>query len=175
MCRRSVASGSIKQCDGAVHLSKCEVNHKEPVRRALEFHHKQSSERGGGGFPAELGDSSQGVLVLLHRKMMPQEFYFLSSEKYSPSLFGLPLVVTVTPGHTTCQVRFGKFETRKWYGNLVAGVVPRGVRVWYVLNPICVRLYCRSCGRVCRCVYDKSPTTITAPVTLFVHIASARA
>ena len=34
--------------------------------------------------------------------MMPQEYYFLSSEKYSPSLFGLPLVVSYTPS-TTCQ------------------------------------------------------------------------
>ena len=49
------------------------------------------------------GDASQGVIVCLHRKMMPQEFYFLSGEKYSPSLFGIPLVVNLIPGVTTCQ------------------------------------------------------------------------
>jgi len=61
------------------------------------------SERGTApSLPPDLGDSSQGVLVCLHRKMMPQEYYFLSSEKYSPSLFGLPLVVSYTSS-TTCQ------------------------------------------------------------------------
>jgi len=61
------------------------------------------SDRGSApSLPNDLGDSSQGVLVCLHRKMMPQEYYFLSSEKYSPSLFGLPLVVSFT-STTTCQ------------------------------------------------------------------------
>jgi len=61
------------------------------------------SDRGSSSsLPPDLGDSSQGVLVCFHRKMMPQEYYFLSSEKYSPSLFGLPLVVSYTPS-TTCQ------------------------------------------------------------------------
>jgi len=50
-----------------------------------------------------MGDASQGVVVCLHRKMMPQEFYFLSGEKYSPSLFGIPLVVNLAPSQTTCQ------------------------------------------------------------------------
>ncbi len=36
----------------------------------------------------------QGVVVCLHRKMMPQEFYFLSSEKYRPTIFGIPIVVS---------------------------------------------------------------------------------
>jgi len=53
--------------------------------------------------PLDLGDASQGVIVCLHRKMMPQEFYFLSGEKYSPSLFGIPLVVNLISGVTTCQ------------------------------------------------------------------------
>ena len=52
--------------------------------------------------PTDLGDVSQGVIVCLHRKMMPQESYFLSGEKYSPSLFGLPLVVSLAAG-STCQ------------------------------------------------------------------------
>ena len=52
--------------------------------------------------PTDLGDASQGVIVCLHRKMMPQESYFLSGEKYSPSLFGLPLVVSLSGG-STCQ------------------------------------------------------------------------
>ena len=61
------------------------------------------SERSGGhNLPSELGDFTQGVVVCLHRKMMPQESYFLSGEKYSPSLFGLPLVVTLLPG-VSCQ------------------------------------------------------------------------
>lgn len=51
--------------------------------------------------PPDIGDATQGVLVCLHRKMIPQEFYFLSSEKYSPSLFGIPLVVSCT-STTTC-------------------------------------------------------------------------
>jgi hypothetical protein len=44
------------------------------------------SERSGGqaaaALPSDIGDAAQGVLVCLHRKMIPQEFYFLSSEKY---------------------------------------------------------------------------------------------
>ena len=51
--------------------------------------------------PSDLGDSSQGVLVCFYRKRMPQEYYFLSSDKYSPSLFGLPLVSYTSS--TTCQ------------------------------------------------------------------------
>ena len=47
--------------------------------------------------------ASQGVVVCLHRKIMPQEFYFLSGDKYSPSLFGIPLVIVVGAGKTTCQ------------------------------------------------------------------------
>jgi hypothetical protein len=39
----------------------------------------------------------QGVLVCLHRKMIPQEFYFLSSEKYRPAIFGIPIVVSCSP------------------------------------------------------------------------------
>ena len=48
--------------------------------------------------PLDLGDAAQGVMVCLHRKMMPQEFYFLSGEKYSPSLFGVPLVAVSNTG-----------------------------------------------------------------------------
>ena len=57
----------------------------------------------GNSLPLELGDASQGVVVCFHRKMMPQEFYFLSGDKYSPSLFGIPLVIVVGAGKTTCQ------------------------------------------------------------------------
>ena len=57
----------------------------------------------GNSLPLELGDASQGVVVCLHRKMMPQEFYFLSGDKYSPSLFGIPLVIVIGAGKTTCQ------------------------------------------------------------------------
>lgn len=35
--------------------------------------------------------------------MMPQEFYFLSGDKYSPSLFGIPLVIVISAGKTTGQ------------------------------------------------------------------------
>jgi len=60
------------------------------------------SERcSSSSLPPDIGDATQGVLVCLHRKMIPQEFYFLSSEKYSPSLFGIPLVVSCT-STTTC-------------------------------------------------------------------------
>ena len=63
------------------------------------------SERSAGhSLPSDLGDFTQGVIVCLHRKMMPQESYFLSGEKYSPSLFGLPLVVSLAPGSTGQEV-----------------------------------------------------------------------
>ena len=55
----------------------------------------------GNSLPLELGDASQGVVVCFHRKMMPQEFYFLSGDKYSPSLFGIPLVIVIGAGKTT--------------------------------------------------------------------------
>eukprot|EP00095_Tigriopus_kingsejongensis_P012381 snap_masked-scaffold190_size271632-processed-gene-1.19 protein:Tk12381 transcript:snap_masked-scaffold190_size271632-processed-gene-1.19-mRNA-1 annotation:"ubiquitin carboxyl-terminal hydrolase 32" len=41
----------------------------------------------------DIADCQQGVLVAMHRKMMPQEVYFLSMEKYRPVLFGIPLIV----------------------------------------------------------------------------------
>ena len=39
-----------------------------------------------------LGDCHRGLVVGLHRKMMPQEVYFLSTEKYRPVIFGNYLV-----------------------------------------------------------------------------------
>ncbi|XP_046979817.1 ubiquitin carboxyl-terminal hydrolase 32 [Schistocerca americana] len=37
--------------------------------------------------------SPQGFIVALHRKMIRQDVYFLSSQKTKPSLFGLPIIV----------------------------------------------------------------------------------
>ncbi|XP_046386606.1 ubiquitin carboxyl-terminal hydrolase 32 isoform X1 [Ischnura elegans] len=45
----------------------------------------------GGGLPCVEG--GQGFIIALHRKMIRQEVYFLSSQKTKPSLFGLPLIV----------------------------------------------------------------------------------
>ena len=67
----------------------------------------------GPSLPPDLGDAAQGVLVCLHRKMMPQEFYFLSGEKYSPQLFGVPLVVVAGPaGGTTGQDLYSRVWTQ---------------------------------------------------------------
>ena len=44
-------------------------------------------------FSVDIGNCQQGVVVALHRKMVPQEVYFLSMEKYRPVLFGLPLII----------------------------------------------------------------------------------
>merc|ERR1719403_213773 len=68
------------------------------------------SERcSSSSLPPDIGDATQGVLVCLHRKMIPQEFYFLSSEKYSPSLFGIPLGILRLHNHlhTTLQDGLG--------------------------------------------------------------------
>ncbi|KAG8233419.1 hypothetical protein J437_LFUL013413, partial [Ladona fulva] len=54
----------------------------------------------GGGIANSLTSSvlpgvenGQGFIIALHRKMIRQEVYFLSSQKTKPSLFGLPLIV----------------------------------------------------------------------------------
>jgi len=52
------------------------------------------SDRGLSSLPTDLGDFKQGIVVCLHRKMLPQEFYFLSTDKYRPTLFGIPLVLS---------------------------------------------------------------------------------
>lgn len=63
----------------------------------------ESDQCSGASLPPDLGDASQGVVVCLHRKMMPQQFYFLSGDKYSPSIFGIPLVMMIAIGETTSQ------------------------------------------------------------------------
>ena len=50
----------------------------------------------------EVANSKQGVLVALHRKMVPQAVYLLSVERYKPTLFGLPVIVACAEA-TTCQ------------------------------------------------------------------------
>jgi hypothetical protein len=45
--------------------------------------------------------------VCLHRKMIPQEFYFLSSEKYRPAIFGIPIVISCSPT-TSCRGKLTK-------------------------------------------------------------------
>ena len=48
----------------------------------------------------ELESCLRGNIVGLHRKMVPQEAYFLSTEKYRPVLFGLPIVVSCSDSTT---------------------------------------------------------------------------
>lgn len=78
---------------------------------ALRGHSRQGSLGGSsaasahssadGSLSYELADVRQGVVVAMHRKMIPQEGYFLSIDKYRPVLFGLPLIVACPPA-TTC-------------------------------------------------------------------------
>ncbi|XP_059091562.1 ubiquitin carboxyl-terminal hydrolase 32-like isoform X4 [Tigriopus californicus] len=70
----------------------------------------------------DIGDCQQGVLVALHRKMMPQEIYFLSMEKYRPMLFGIPLIVPCNET-TTLQDLYKSVWTQ--VSRLVSPLPPR--------------------------------------------------
>lgn len=52
------------------------------------------------GDDTAIGDANRGVVVAVHRKMLPQEVYFLSTEKYAPVLFGIPLILSVNESTT---------------------------------------------------------------------------
>jgi len=69
------------------------------------------SDRGGStSLPPDLGDHSQGIVVCLHRKMVAQEYYFLSSGKYKPELFGIPLLITYNQNSTGQELYAGIWE-----------------------------------------------------------------
>jgi len=105
-------SGTVSGTDQASPTSNCSlmedpeihsVNLSEPRRQHSRGSSASStltsgtvdSDRGtAGSLPLDLGDHAQGIVVCLHRKMLPQELYFLSTEKYRPALFGIPLVVS---------------------------------------------------------------------------------
>jgi len=81
------------------------------------------SDRGlASSLPTDLADASQGILVCLHRKMLSQEFYYLSSDKYRPSLFGIPLVVSANASTT-----YQELYSRVWeqVGRLVSPLPPQ--------------------------------------------------
>ncbi|CAG7722265.1 unnamed protein product [Allacma fusca] len=44
--------------------------------------------------------TSENTLIVVHRKMLRQEAYFLAPQKSRPVLFGLPLVIPYSPGMT---------------------------------------------------------------------------
>ncbi|CAB4058241.1 USP6_32 [Lepeophtheirus salmonis] len=89
--------------------------------KGIEEKSKQEIQLEGNGsiksnsvFPLDLskdlGDCQRGIIVGLNRKMIPQESYFLSTQKYQPVLFGLPLIINFSrlvsplpPRETTTQ------------------------------------------------------------------------
>ena len=44
--------------------------------------------------------NTDDIIIVVHRKMLRQEAYFLAPQKSRPMLFGLPLVIPYTPGMT---------------------------------------------------------------------------
>ena len=70
----------------------------------------------------DLADCHQGVIVCLHRKMIPQEDYFLSTEKYRPMLFGLPIIIACSET-TTYQALYRSVWTQ--VSRLVSPLPPR--------------------------------------------------
>ena len=48
----------------------------------------------------ELADCRKGIIVGLHRKMVPHESYFLCTEKFRPMLFGNPIVLPCSDSTT---------------------------------------------------------------------------
>lgn len=71
-----------------------------------------SSGAGGDSFP---------FIVVVHRKIIRQEMYFLASQKSSPVLFGLPLVVPYSEAMTQLEL-----YKRVWalVGRLVSPLPP---------------------------------------------------
>jgi hypothetical protein len=70
-------------------------------------HSRQSSYSSCGSMQASFNESLYGsgsftdsLIVVVHRKIIRQETYFLASQKASPILFGMPLVVPYFEGMT---------------------------------------------------------------------------
>jgi hypothetical protein len=62
------------------------------------------------------GTFDENIIVVVHRKIIRQETYFLASQKSSPVLFGMPLIVPYTEGMT-------HLELYKFVWSLVARLV----------------------------------------------------
>ena len=117
--------------------------------------------------------------------MMPQEFYFLSGEKYSPSLFGVPLVVNIVPEVTTCQDLYRHVWTQ--VARLVSPLPPQdlvnnsnhaqdcddslGYEYPFVLKSVTsAGSWCSTCSwdRMCRgCSLPCTPASLSAASSFF--------
>ncbi|KAK7789457.1 hypothetical protein R5R35_012652 [Gryllus longicercus] len=71
---------------------------------ALQLRHSSANTSSSSGSLAGLSDSDisgpHGFVIALHRKMIRQDAYFLSSQKTKPSLFGLPVIVPCSDSTT---------------------------------------------------------------------------
>ena len=71
----------------------------------------------------ELADCRKGIIVGLHRKMVPHESYFLCTEKFRPMLFGNPIVLPCSES-TTYQDLYSCVWTQ--VSRLVTPLPPEG-------------------------------------------------
>lgn len=78
----------------------------EGVSVSVSGHSRESSvsSTSSANTTATSGVVEEHSIVVVHRKILRQETYFLASQKSSPILFGLPLIVPFSEGMTQLEL-----------------------------------------------------------------------